>query len=376
MTAQDSVGPVLVCSSSECVGFGCHGFTGTELTSVCPERDKSPTTGNEGAANTFNDSKFAEATESSPIIPTETIVPEVSRSSSELAAVSNADCLSSSEPPPEGVEKATNYRVIGNVIPVVEATDTPQATEKLEKKADLEGSQQDRETTQRSSSSADEPVNEGTQTPKVLSEGRSSPAPPTPIQGQIEMLLRDSDTRSSDTERTSDITSQSVSSAQTSNNSNLSTNSDVSNNSLCSQQNPPATTTSAATSAESAQTKKVSAGPEGYDEDPSALSALSHDTSATDSGSASPVQPSLSKKITWGKAKAYPGSETVSELEDERSVEASETRSMRRRQAAARMPVRHRTPSVSEPTRHFRSTRVKGKGLKRNAARKAPDREE
>lgn len=381
MTAQSSVGPVLVCSSSECVGFDCHDLEGIERTAEWPHRDKSSTAGNDSAATSCNDSRFAEATESNPSKPTESIVSNVSRSSSELAAASNAGYLSSGKAPLEAVENARSRRVIGSVMPVVEASDTPRTTEELEKRADSEGTLQGSERTQRSSSSsADDPVSDGAKTHKVLSGRPSSSTPPIPIQGQFEMLLRDADTRSSDMERTSEITSQSVSSTQASNysnvsnNSNLSSNSDVSNNSVCSQTSTSATTTATTGSAESASTKKAPAGPEGSEEEASALSALSNDTSPAASGNESPVQQSPSKKITWGKAKAYPGSETVSELEDERSVEASEMRNMRKRQAV-RVPVRPRTPSMSQPPRNFRGTRGKGRNLKRSGSKQAPGRD-
>ncbi|KAH6933832.1 hypothetical protein HPB50_018585 [Hyalomma asiaticum] len=176
-----------------------------------------------------------------------------------------------------------------------------------------------------------------------------STEPPVPIQGQLELLLHNPD--NTDTTRSSEMDSQSMSATHGYGYSeaNGSTLADHDASTLSTTRHSDLQASSLASTSTATGTRADVGGPERSEEEPSASSALSTDRSPVTSGSSSPgTQPSGSRRIKWGKAKCYPGSETVSELEDERSADfTAQMRAYRRRQAAmTRAPVRplHRLP--------------------------------
>ncbi|KAH7986411.1 hypothetical protein HPB51_026673 [Rhipicephalus microplus] len=161
------------------------------------------------------------------------------------------------------------------------------------------------------------PANETPSSTTCLAQSSEPPAP-VPIQGQLELLLRNPD--NTDTPRSSEMDSQSPSATQ-----------GYGGNEAtgCIVAYPDASTYSmtpdshlqdSSYASTSTDGRANPGGTERYEDEPSASSAISHDRSPAASGSSSPgtQQP---RRITWGKAKRYPGSETVSELEDERSAD-------------------------------------------------------
>ncbi|KAL1417203.1 hypothetical protein MTO96_027085 [Rhipicephalus appendiculatus] len=168
----------------------------------------------------------------------------------------------------------------------------------------------------------------------------AEPPAPVPIQGQLELLLRNPD--NTDTPRSSEMDSQSLSAMQ-GYGGNEATGSTMGYPNASTYSTTPHSQLQDSSYASTSTGRRADpGGTERYEEEPSTSSALSHDRSPVASGSSSPGT-QQHRRITWGKAKSYPGSETVSELEDERSADfASQMRAFRRKQAAmTRVPVRH-----------------------------------
>lgn len=208
----------------------------------------------------------------------------------------------------------------------------------------------------------------------------SEPPAPVPIQGQLELLLRNPD--NTDTPRSSETDSQSLSAMQGYGASEATGSALSYPNASTYSATPHSKLQDSSYASTSTGRRTDPGGQERTEEVPSASSALSHDRSPVASGSSSPGT-QQSRRITWGKAKSYPGSETVSELEDERSADfTSQMRTFRRKQAAmTRVPVRHvhRVPMqqmMATPQPQYRYQRGRlVRGQKRPTSRSRLDRD-
>lgn len=378
MTGQVAVEPVVVCDSSDCVLFGIPLRKGAKATADRTQPDKSS-----GSPSVRKDSQedviSSGGNDSSKLNEPARFCPDTPGHQHS----STHRTLSGAETSVKRFEDGGNIANDAGLLPAPATSSDSSRSSSPQLKASTESSLRGKRSPGRSEGrlTEDTPELEVYSDASPTSREMTSPSTaPVPIQGQFEMLLRnsdaDGDTRSSEMERTSDL-SHTLSATQAAR-SGYDSPGNASAHS--SQLDSSVASISPLSGPDSSPGKRsgLHSAPEHSEEDRSASSFHSNEASSAASGNSSPVPSSPSKRITWGKAKSYPGSETVSELEDERSVDMSaEFRAMRKQAAMVRAPVRPRRPPQPPPQtqRNSRDPRGRAKGMRRLSSKSRFDRD-